>query len=200
MGKAFYQKRVEELFMKSAVVSYASIERIIRDRKKRSDYAKQLIRNLIHKGTIQPLMKGFYTSRNEASLLVFCLQPAYLGLQDAMSFHQLWEQETVPVVVTTRCVRQGVRSALGTNVLVRRIKKEYCFGFEYAAVGDVYLPYSDFEKTFIDMAYFKESLSAEVLQNFKDRVDRKKLKKHLKRYPQRLRDTVWKLLGDVRNT
>ena len=194
MGKACYQKRVEELFMKSAVVSYASIERIIRDKKKRSNYAKQLIRDLIRKGKIQPLMKGFYTSRNDASLLVFCLQPAYLGLQDALSFHRLWEQETVPVIISTRRVRQGIRSVLGTNVLVRRIKKEYCFGFEYVAIGDVYLPYSDVEKTLIDMIYFKENLSTEVVQGFIKRIDKSKLKKYLKRYPQRLRDAVWKRL------
>lgn len=145
-------------------------------------------------------MKGFYTSKNDAPLLVFCLQPAYLGLQDALSFYHLWEQETVPVVITTRRVRQGVRNVLGTNVLVRRIKKEYCFGFEYVKGGEIYLPYSDVEKTLIDMIYFKENMSIDVVQNFKDRIDKKKLKTYLDRYPYRLRDAVWKLLGDVRNT
>ncbi len=194
MGKEFYQRKIEELFAKSAVVSYASIERIIRDRKKRSDYAKQLIRHLIHKKRIQPLMKGFYTSKNDASLIVFCLQPAYLGLQDALSFHQLWEQETVPVVITTRRVRQGVRSVLGTNVLVRRIKKEYCFGFEYVAVGNVYLPYSDVEKTFIDMTYFKENIDPATLRTIKERIDKRKVNRYLSKYPQSLRKRVEKLL------
>ncbi len=195
MGKEFYQRRVEELFAKSAVVSYASIERIIRDRKKKSNYAKQLIRNLVRKGTIKPLMKGFYTSRNDASLLVFCLQPAYLGLQDALSFHQLWEQETVPVVITTRRVRQGVRSVLGSNALVRRIKKEYCFGFEYAQDGELYLPCSDVEKTFIDIVYFKENVDDSVLRAIKSRLDRTKLNRHLSKYPPSLRKRVEKLIA-----
>lgn len=194
MGKAFYQKKVEELFAKSAVVSYASVERIIRDRKKRSDYAKQLIRHLIHKGKIQLLMKGSYTSRDDASLLVFCLQPAYLGLQDALSFHQLWEQETVPVVITTRRVRQGVRSVLGTNVLVRRIKNDYCFGFEYVQNGELYLPYSDIEKTLIDMVYFKENIDSTTLLNIKERLDRKKLDTYLKQHPKHVREAVKRLL------
>ena len=49
MGKEKYQKKIEELFKKSPVVSFNSIERIIRNKKEIKQYTKQLIRNLLLK-------------------------------------------------------------------------------------------------------------------------------------------------------
>ena len=124
MGKVKHLPEVEALFEKSPGVSFDSAVKIIQGRKSKKQYAKQLIRNLLIRGKIKRLAKGWYTSRNDASLAVFCFQPAYLGLQDALSFHGITEQETIPVIVTTQKVRQGLRKVMGVNVLVRRIKKE----------------------------------------------------------------------------
>lgn len=54
-----------------------------------------------------------------------------MGLQDALSIHNLWEQETIPIIIITRKIRQGIRKVLDLNVLIRRIDKKYFFGFDY---------------------------------------------------------------------
>lgn len=190
MGKEKYQKEIEALFERSPVVGFDSIERIIKSKKNVKQYAKQLTRNLLKKGKIKSLAKGYYTSHDESSLAVFCFKPAYLGLQDALSFHELWEQETIPIIITSRKVRQGIRKILGMNVLIRRIDKKYLFGFEYQKQGNFFLPYSDIEKTFIDMVYFNEKISGEAKKNILKRIDRKKLNSYLKKYPQKFRKRV----------
>ena len=136
------------------------------------------------------LGKGCYTLEDNASLAVYCCKPAYLGLQDALSFHNLWEQETVPVIITSRKIRQGIRSILGSNVLLHRVHTKYLFGFEYHQEGKFYLPYSDVEKTFIDMLYFKENINKETLHNFKKKINQQKLCSYLKCYPIKFRKRV----------
>lgn len=194
MGKIKYLRDIEELFKKSPVVSYNSIARIIEYKSKKRNYTKRLINYLLKKGTIKSLTKGYYTVSEESPLIVFCFKPSYLGLQDALSFYDLWEQETIPVVITTRNVRQGIREVFGVNVFLRRIDPKYFFGFEYKQDGDFYYPYSDIEKTFIDMIYFKQPLDREVIKNFKKRIDKKKLKSYLRYYPKKFRNSVLKVL------
>ncbi len=190
MGKEKYQKEIENLFKKSFVVDVGSVKRIVKKTGVVKQYTKQLIRNMILKGKIKRLTKGYYTLHNDISLAVFCFKPAYFGLQDAISFHNLWEQETIPVIITARRVRPGIRKVLDANVMVRRINKKYFFGFDYFKEGNFYLPYSDLEKTFIDMVYFKEKLSKEAIKSFQSKIDRKKLKSYLKVYSKRFRQQV----------
>ena len=194
MGREKYQRRIEDLFKKSPVVSYSSIERIINVRKKKNQYAKQLIKNLLDNGKIKRLTKGIYTSRNESSLAVYGFKPSYLGLQDALSLHNVWEQETIPVIITTRKVRPGIRKVMGGNALVRRIANKYFFGFEYRMVGELYLPYSDIEKTFIDMVYFKERINQDILKILKKRIDIKRLKSYLRKYHKNIQNNVLRKL------
>ncbi len=184
MGKVKRLPEVESLFKRSPVVSFDSVEKTLKNGKKQ--YARHLIRNLLLKGKIRKLAKGWYTQGNDSSLAVFCFQPAYFGMQDALSFHKIWEQETIPIIITTKRVKQGIRKIMGGNVLVRRIKKEYFFGFESHEQNGMYLPYSDVEKTLIDMLYFRENISKDVLNCILKKIDTKKLGDYLKRYPKKL--------------
>ena len=195
MGKQKYLNKIKELFKKSPVVNYRSIELIVKNKKNIKQYTKQLIRNLILKGRIKKLAKGYYTRHNDNSLSVFYFKPSYLGLQDSLSFHNLWEQETIPIIITSRKVRPGIRKIINSNVLVRRLTKKYIFGFDYNKQGDFYLPYSDLEKTFIDMIYFKEKISKEVLSNIKKKINKNKLNSYLKFYPKRFKKLVLKHLN-----
>jgi len=188
MGKEKYIRDIEEFFRKSPVVDYGSIERMVKDKKKVKGYVKQIVRNLLLKGRIERLTKGYYTIHDEISLIVFCFKPSYLGLQDAMSLHGIWEQETVPIVLTTRKIRRGIRQVMGMNVMIRHIDSKYLFGFDYYKSGDFYFPYSDVEKTFIDMVYFRAFMDKEVVKVFRKRIDRKKLDDYLGKYPLRLRE------------
>lgn len=190
MGKEKHLRKVEELFKKSPVVDFASVARITKSK----GYSKQLIRNMILKGKIKKLAKGHYTSQDNASLIVYCFKQAYLGLQDALSFHNLWEQETIPVLITTEKARGGLRKSLGVNVLIRRINRKYFFGFDYYKKAKFYLPYSDIEKTFIDMVYFKENLSEESLKEIKSKINMKKFNRYMKAYPKKFKNRIQKMM------
>lgn len=194
MGTKKYLSEVERLFGKSPVVDSGSIIRLIQDKRKVKQYHKQLLRNLVQRGKIKRLMPGCYTKHDDPSLAVFCFTPAYLGLEDALSYHGLWEQETIPVIITTRKVRPGLRQFEGTNYLVRRIDKKYYFGIEYYPVGEFYLPYSDKEKTFLDVLYFELKFSVEELREMATELDQKKLRSYLRKYPEWLRRRARKLL------
>src|SRR3989344_6885864 len=115
MGKQIYLNKVEELFDKSPVVDFKSIERIV-GKSKNSSYAKLLLFNLIKNKTIKKIGTGIYTKHNELSLAVFSFKPAYLGLQTALSYHGVWEQETIPIIITIKKVRRGLRGFMGGNV------------------------------------------------------------------------------------
>jgi predicted transcriptional regulator of viral defense system len=189
MGREKYIRGIEEFVKKSPLVDARSISQIIKDKKKIKQYDKQLIRNLLKSGKLKRLAKGFYTTHDDPSLAVLCFKPAYLGLQDALAFHGLIEQETIPVVITSRRARPGIREIMGTNVLIRRLDNKYLFGFEYHQVGGFYLPVSDPEKTVIDMLYFKESLDIDF-----EGLDKEKLLKYLKKYPKKFRERVLRKL------
>ena len=83
---------------------------------------------------------------------------------------------------------------MNSNVLVRRLDKKYMFGYEYYKYPlenrDIYLPYSDIEKTFIDMVYYRQPLDEEVIIEFRKKIDKKKFKDYLKKYPKKFRDRV----------
>lgn len=193
MGKRKYVFAVESLFKKSPVVNAASLKRIVKSK----GYTKQLVRNMSAKGAIKRLAKGCYTSRDDPSLAVFCFEPAYLGLQDALSFHNLWEQETIPVIITAAMVRPGLRKSMGLNIMIKRINKKYLFGFDYQSCGaELYLPYSDIEKTLIDMVYFGQNLNRETIREIVKRIDKKKLGIYLKIYPEKIRKKVKAIISE----
>ena len=194
MGKTKYLKEVQVLLMKSPLVTYSSIERIVKHQKKIKGYTKLLVHHLLKKGIMKKLTKGCYTSTNNAALAVLCFQNAYLGLQDALSLHNLWEQETIPVIITSQHVRTGIRDCMHSNILIRKLDKKYFFGIAYYQQDSIALPYSDLEKTFIDMIYFKENMNKEVLENFKEKINKKKIEKYLKKYPLKIRKKAQSLL------
>ena len=51
-------------------------------------------------------------------------------------------------------------------ILIKRISSKYFFGFEYSN-EKFCLPYSDIEKTFIDMVYYNENISNELVASIK---------------------------------
>lgn len=144
---------------------------------------------LAKRGEARRITRGYYTVHEDPALLVHCLKPAYLGLQDAMSLRDLWEQETVPIIITCRRVRCGLRKVMEQNVLVRRISKKYFFGYEYLERGGFFLPVSDIEKTLIDLVYFGE-MKSDLARLFRKRIDRKKLGAYLAKYPTRFASMV----------
>ena len=181
---------IREYGRKTPVFDTKSVIRLLGDR----DYAYLLLNYLVRNGEIKRLTRGYYTMHDDPSLLVYCIKPAYLGLQDAISFHNLWEQETNPVILTTRKIRPGLREVLGSNVIVRRISAKYFFGYEHLRRGDLLIPVSDVEKTFIDMVYFNE-MRKDLLRLFLGRIERNKVMEYLKKYDKRFKSKVVRLMS-----
>lgn len=194
MAKQKHLKKIEQLFEKSPVVLFSDVDRIIKDKKK-TKYAKQMLSSLVKKEKIKRITKGCYTSFDDAGLSVLCFKPSYLGLQSALSFHRLWEQETIPVIITSNQVRLGIRTCMGTNILIKRSDKRYMFGYQLMDDSGYYLPYADIEKTFIDFFVFREKLSPELVERFKEKINTKKLANYLSKYPERIKKKVTNALA-----
>lgn len=184
MGKLKYPE-IREMFKKSPVVSTQQITSRIK-----GGYAYIFLKNLVKQGKIKKLIKGFYAADDDPGLAVFCFKPSYLGLQDALSVRNLWEQETIPVIITTRKVRQGVRKIGGHNILIHRISPKYFFGFEFVKHGNFYFPVSDIEKTLIDLIYFNQNIDRQLLRQLKKKINLKKFHSYLKKYPKAFQKRV----------
>ena len=189
MEKKKHLEKVESLFEKSPVVDYRSVKNIVG-----SSYAKLLIHNLLKKNKIYKIGKGIYTKHNENTLAVYSFMPAYIGLQSALSYYGIWEQETIPVIITIKKVRRGLRNVNGGNVLIRNIDKKFFFGYNFVKDGKFYYPYSDLEKTLIDLIMFNKKIDKEIVKKIKKKIDKNKLKKYLNRYNVKFREKVEKIL------
>ncbi|MEM3556070.1 MAG: hypothetical protein QXF56_05105 [Candidatus Micrarchaeia archaeon] len=158
-------------------------------------YVYLAITNLLKSGRLRKLKRGVYTFKDDPMLAEFAFSPSYHGLQDALSLHNLWEQEANTIIITPRKVRVGMRQMLGGNVLVRRISRKMFFGFESMRYHDVWINVSDVEKTLIDFVYFNEPLDEQTIGEIKERVDEEKMGEYLRRCPERVRKGVGRILG-----
>jgi predicted transcriptional regulator of viral defense system len=179
MQKDKHITKIRDFIKRTSVFSSKDIERIVKDK----NYAHLILNKLTKKGEIFRLAKGFYSAFNDPTFSVFCFKPSYLGLYDALSLRNLWEQETNTTIITTKRVRAGIRKILETNVIVKRIKSKYFFGFDYIKYDNLYIPVSDLEKTLIDLVYFKKPFTWQILKNLKNKINKKKILKYLKAYP-----------------
>jgi predicted transcriptional regulator of viral defense system len=191
MGRVVHLDRVREFIARTPAFRAKDIELIVQERQ----YNWVLLHNLVKSGSVKRITKGWYSTRDDPIVSVFAFRPAYLGLQEALSLRNLWEQETNVVLVTPLMVRPGMRRVMGSNVIIHRIKVGHFFGFEYLKYGDMAIPVSDAEKTLIDLVYFNESPGRDVLKKIARNVDAEKLEDYLKRYPEGLRRRVSALTG-----
>ena len=188
MGKIKHLKKVLEFLEKTPVFRVRDVELITKNK----NYSNLLIHNLVKSGKIRRISKSWYTTYEDPIVAVFCYKPAYVGLQEALSIHGVWEQETNVVIVTTKKVRTGIRKILDSNVIFHRIRPSYFFGVELIRYENFFIPVSDLEKTLIDLFYFKEVPSEDLLREIKRKIDRKKLMNYLKHYPAKFKARIFK--------
>lgn len=189
-----YAKSLREHFGKRAVFTARDVALYFSNKKLGDAYRNLLLHNLMKSGEIGQVKKGIYTFGDDIACVAFAYPPSYYGLQDALSMHGLWEQETNPVVITARRVRQGLRQFAGRNYLVRRISRKMFFGFSQERHNWMSVPVSDIEKTLIDFFHFRERLEPEALGEIKKRIDMRKLNEYLEKCPRKLRITVMRAL------
>jgi predicted nucleotidyltransferase component of viral defense system len=116
-----YTFGIMDFLKKTPVVTTRDIKLYL----KQKNYSYLLLSNLVKQRKIKRITKSFYTIHEDPIVSVFCFRPAYLGLQEALSLYNLWEQETNVVIITTKKVRIGIHKLLESNVLVHRIKPKY---------------------------------------------------------------------------
>ena len=195
MGKIKYLNEFKEHFKGRISFSIKEVEIFLRQYGAGKSYARVMLHNLEKKREIKRLKRGYYSFEENLDTVGFLFEPFYYGLQDALSLQGLWEQETNPVIITTRKVRTGLRGILGRNVWVRHIKRSMFFGYEPKRVGNLFLPVSDIEKTLIDFVYFKLNLPDDVLKKMIKRIDRKKMDEYLENTNKYTMARVNRLLG-----
>lgn len=158
-------------------------------------YLKLLVHNLLSKGEIRRITRGMYTFHRDADVLCFAFQPAYYGLEDALSILGISDQGTNPSIITIRNARRGVRSFEGRNYVINHIDKKFFFGYELMKHGSFWIPVSDLEKTVIDMVYFKYHIREELWEGILERIDKKKLNSYLEAYEPAFRIMVLREIG-----
>lgn len=191
-----YKDKIEELLKDTPVFTNRDVNMVIKDR----SYTDLFLHNLVEQGEAFRLKRGCYSWEEDPFLSVFCFRPAYLGLEFALTFHEIWDQETNPVIITPRKVRTGTREVLGTNIVLRHIKQDYFFGIDFLKHDDFYLPVSDIEKTILDFVYFNNIPTKEVWRKLLDKADREKLLTYTERYPPRKQVKIKNAIDDVENS
>ncbi len=191
MGKVGHLAAVREFIAKTPVFRARDVKLMVKDRV----YTFLPLHNLERRGEVQRIVKGWYTARGDPSVAVFAFRPAYLGLQEALSLRDLWEQETNVVIVTCVSVRPGVREILGSKAILHGIDEKYFFGFDYLDYGGIALPVSDVQKTLIDLVYYRELPGTDVLRRLAKEADESKLRDYLLRYPPRFRSAFKRALS-----
>ncbi|MEM3245679.1 MAG: type IV toxin-antitoxin system AbiEi family antitoxin [Candidatus Micrarchaeaceae archaeon] len=166
-GRIYFSSRDAEIFLKSSGA--------------KKDYIKLMLHNLEKRNDIFRLKRGYYTFNVNLDYIGFIFSPFYYGLQDALSLHGFWEQETNPVIITTRKVRTGIREIGGRNVIIHRINRRFFFGYQSLKVGNSYVPVSDPEKTLLDFAYFRLNIPDEALKRIVQEIDMKRMHFYLKK-------------------
>jgi predicted transcriptional regulator of viral defense system len=180
LGKIVHLGKVREFIGQTPAFRARDVELIVGDR----GYALLMLHNLVKKGEIHRVTRGWYSRLDDPVVSVFAFKPAYLGLEEALSLHGLWDQETNVVLVTPRVVRTGVRKVMGSTVLVRKIERSRFFGYEYVKYDGLVVPVSDVEKTLIDLVYYGVPPDEGVMAEIKKRVDLRKLNGYLEAFPR----------------
>ncbi len=187
-----YVKSAREHFFGQHVFSVRDLSIFLAEKGISRPYARLLLHNLLKKGEIVRVSRGIYSFKKDPAHWGFAFSPFYYGLQESLSLRNLWEQETIPVIITPLKVRPGVREVSGSNILVRRIKRKMFFGFEMMEHYDSFIPVSDTEKTLLDFQYFREPLPENALKELLRKAEGKKLESYLKKYPKRFRESFGK--------
>jgi predicted transcriptional regulator of viral defense system len=165
--------------------------------KKISDaYLQFFVHSLLEKKQIFRLTRGAYTFQDDIMMSGFAFPPFYYGLQNSLSLNKIWDQATIPIIITPRKIRKGIRKIMEQNVRIRTITPKMFFGYENISYYGFWIPVSTIEKTLIDFAYFNEPLSNESIQILKSKINTKKMNEYLQKVSPRTRKKVEKMLEE----
>ncbi len=190
-----YRAFFKSYFKNRPTFTIGDVRRTLSATKISDAYLHLMLHHLIKKGEIKKITRGTYTFKEDIQVVGFAYTPFYHGLQEALSLRNLWDQETNPVVITPRKVRNGIRIFLGNNYLIRRISRRMFFGFEMIRYYDFWIPVSDIEKTLIDLVYFEIKIPPEILGGIKEKIRKPVLVEYLRRVPPWVKKRVQRIIS-----
>ena len=190
-----FMKQLTENFSKKPAILIDEVKLFLDRRNASEGYYKLLIHNLLKSNRIYKITRGAYTFHDEVQYSGFAFHPFYYGLEDALTLRGLWEQETNPVVITPRKVRNGVRQFDSRNYVVRNIKRNMFFDYSLLQYGQFYIPVSEIEKTLIDLVYFDIRVPDETLVNVIKKLNRDIFNTYLIEIPENLSKRLRKVVS-----
>lgn len=185
-----YGNRLREQYKNEYTFSKRDVQKLFSKDKISNEYLDQLLHNLVKQNKIIRITNGAYTFNKDLMVSGFAYSPFYYGLQEALSLRNLHEQETNPVIITTKKIKPGIKQIQGNNVLLRRIDRKYFFGIDFVKYYNIEIPVSDLEKTLIDFIYYNEPLSEDAKNGLLKNINKQKLKEYLLKYPESTRRKV----------
>ncbi len=188
-----YQKEFEERFF-GKIFSTRDVKIFLQSKNSSLDYVSLFLNSNLKRKKIVRLKRGHYSFSDNLENVEKIFSPSYHGLQDALSIYGLWQQQTIPVLITPRKVRSGERMVLDSKILVRRINRKMFFGFEEKKYFDSWITISDMEKTLIDFVYYGEPLDKQTLRKMKKKINMKTMNSYLKLVNKKTREKVLGLL------
>ena len=175
---------------KSPIFTIQELKTVLGLKKISPAYLKRLINYMIKKREILRISRGVYTFHNEITVVGFAFRPFYYGLEKALALRHLWEQGTNPIIITSNNVRSGNRKYGDSNYITLCIRRELFFGYDFVLSDGMWIPVSDYEKTFIDFIYFNHYLRKDILKVLRLKINKKKLVSYLKPYNKKIRQRV----------
>ncbi len=175
-----YVKVFLEEFKKTPIFTFKDVEKFITYNGSTGAYAKVFMSKMLKSGRTYKITKGNYSMYKDSEIIGFPFYPFYYGLGFALTHYGFWKQQSNPHVITTRNVRVGVRTFLGSNFFVSKISDNMFFGYVYVKGQNFFYPISDVEKTLIDVLYYDFNLEDYVYENLLKNINKEKIKEYLK--------------------
>ena len=188
-----YQKEFENLFIDKTFTT-RDIKLFLNSKNAPKTYLSLFLNNNLKNKKIFRLKRGVYSFNQNLENIEKAFSPAYHGLQDALTIHNLWQQQTNTILITPRKIRTGEREIFENKVFLRRINRKMFFGFEEKKYFDKWITVSDIEKTLIDFAYYNEPIDNKTLQKIKKQIKKEKLEEYLLKVNKKTKTKINQLL------
>ncbi|PIN85297.1 MAG: hypothetical protein COV47_02915 [Candidatus Diapherotrites archaeon CG11_big_fil_rev_8_21_14_0_20_37_9] len=189
-----YTKEFREKFSKKSFTT-KDVKIFLENKGANKNYYSLFLANEMKNNRIFRLKQGFYSFTQNLEDAEKLFQPSYHGLQDALSIHGIWGQQTIPILITPRKIRTGTRTIMGQKILTRKISRKMFYGFESKKHHSTWISVSDPEKTLIDFAYYHEPLDEESIRNILKKADKTKIREYLKRTSKKTQKKVNNLIN-----
>ncbi len=189
-----YEDSFIKYFSKQTVFTIGDAKRFMAHIGGSNQYTRVFLHNMVSKGRLYRLNKGFYSFQKNEAVYGFAFRPFYYGMEYAMTIRKLWSQQSNPVIVTCTSTNQGGRQINGTRVEIHRISKKAFFGFDYMVYSGIYVPVSVPEKILLDFFYFRTKLHRDYIDVLLNSSDRKTLIEYARKLGPRYESHVKKAL------